>query len=112
VHLGCAVIAFSGASVSPREHRLAAPLDEERQTTAVDDDRGTGLAAGQVICWAGWPGECSAVGVGRIGGGKHERRVTWWIGGIAAQVIDRGARRELGGAEPFDEVTATHASTR
>ena len=56
----------------------------------------------------GRPRQCGPVGLRRIGGGEHHQRTLAGVGRLAlgTQTVDRARQRELGGAEPGDEVAA------
>ena len=92
--------------LAERDDRAAAALDEQRRLAAEEDDLcagDTGSSAARPLR----PRQLGAVGLGRIGGGDHER-----LGLLAfprpelAQPLDRAAEGELGAAEPLDEVAA------
>ena len=96
--------------IAERKQRAASALDEERRLTAEQDDVGAGdarRAAGRSLR----PGKHTSVGLGRIGGGQYER-----VGSRRpartqlAQALDRAGERELGSAEPLDEVAAAAES--
>ena len=89
----------------------AAVVPHQRQPVAQHDDRGAGAgrAAGRLR-----PGQRGAVGLGRIGGRQHDRRrrrrrAADRVVGALAHARSRSTapgRRELGRAEPADEVAA------
>ena len=96
--------------IAQRDERSAAALDEERRLAAEEDDLGAGDAGG-----AGArslrPGQRRAVGLRRIGGREHER-LGLVVGSQLSEPLDRAGERELGAAEPLDEVAATADADR
>ena len=94
--------------IAQRNERAAAALDEERRLAAEHDDVRAGdprrPRAGALRPW-----QRSAVGLGGVGGGEHERRLLF---GLLAQALDGAGERELRPAEALDEVAATADAER
>src|SRR5436190_2726423 len=92
--------------LAQRDERPAAALDEQRRFAAEEDDVGA-CDPRRASSGALRPGESGAVGLSRVGGGEHQRLLFLAVLGLElSQPLHGPAKRELGAAEPFDEVPA------
>ena len=90
--------------VAERQQRPAAALDVEHGLTAEEDDVRAGDARGPRR-GALRPRQDAAVRLCRIGGRQDERLVVVEVAQLP-EALDGAGKRELGPAEPFDEVAA------
>ena len=67
--------------------------------------------AGRPRTGPAWPRKGRAVGLGGVCGGEHER-VVFGVGAELAEPFDRAGERELGAAEPLDEVATPAGADR
>ena len=96
-------------------------VDEDLQALAAALNVDHGLGAGQHhvgarVAGGGAgvalrPAQDGAVGLGGVGGGEHDRRCRVVVA-LRAQALDRARERELGTAEPVDEVAAARDADR
>ena len=98
--------------LAQRHERAAAALDEERGLAAEQDDVRAG-DAGRARSGALRPRQRRAVGLGRVGGGEHERLLVVALAAAQlAEPLDRAGERELRPAEALDEVAAAADADR
>ena len=89
-------------AVDERLQALAAALEVEHRLTADEHDLGTGDAGRALGALALGPRQRGAVGLRRIDRAQHDGLLGATL--ALAQPLDRAGDRELGAAEPLDEV--------
>src|SRR4051794_12716841 len=96
-----------------REQASPAPLDVEGRLGAREHDVGAGHPLGTAVVVALRPRQRRPVRLGRVGGGEHQRRRLLELDPAGGpQPLHRAGQRELGAAEPLDEVAPPRDAER